>query len=638
MCGVFGIILREKSNWSPKQFRKAAEELFLLSESRGRDAAGMAVHAGESVSVLRRGGSARQMIRDPLFSSALENAFRAPGAHLGLIGHCRLATNGSMAIEENNQPIMTGELVGVHNGIVTNSIALLNDQEELPWAESDTKALFARLGEHLEKEGQLPPALAKTYSEISGSASIAAFQPARQTLTLASNTGSLFFLHNEKSGVLAFASERSILEKFRRRVRFARSLGAIPPIQLKAGQALITDFDLRDLQPFELKAAGEKEAPAKKHPYVLQNLRPNLHELRRCTRCVLPHTYPYIRFDSEGVCNFCRRYPKQEPHGEEALLRYLEKFRSKDGSPDCLVGLSGGRDSSYGLHMLKTCFGMNPIAYTFDWGLTTDTSRRNQAKICSKLGIEHIVRSPDIQKKRAYIRKNVRAFLRRPHLGMVPIFMAGDKDFYQLGRKLRRDNQLPLTVFCCGHSLEQRDFMTGFCGLDEDIRNNKRLYEFSLSGKARLAAFYSMQFLRNPAYLNASFFESIRSFAYSFLLKDDFLYLYEYLPWDEAQIEKTLREEYDWEADARYGRNQWRMGDGQTAFTNYIYHSVAGFSEFDNFRSNQIREGMISREDALNLIARDNEPKWGPLLSFSQAVGINLDETLRAINNIPKLY
>ena len=80
------------------------------------------------------------------------------------------------------------------------------------------------------------------------------------------------------------------------------------------------------------------------------------------------------------------------------------------------------------------------------------------------------------------------------------------------------------------------------------------------------------------------------------------------------------------------------MGDGQTAFTNYIFYTVAGFSEFDNFRSNQIREGLISREEAIILAQQDNLPKWEALQYFAYVVGINLDETLAKINNIPKLY
>ena len=70
-----------------------------------------------------------------------------------------------------------------------------------------------------------------------------------------------------------------------------------------------------------------------------------------------------------------------------------------------MVGLSGGRDSTYGLHLLKTKYKMNPIAYTFDWGLTTDISRINAAKVCGKLGVEHIIRSADIEKKKRVCKK-----------------------------------------------------------------------------------------------------------------------------------------------------------------------------------------------------------------------------------------
>ena len=115
--------------------------------------------------------------------------------------------------------------------------------------------------------------------------------------------------------------------------------------------------------------------------------------LKRCSKCILPETYPFIKFNSNNVCNYCENYEKQNFLGEEKLFKYLEKFRSKNGEPDCLVGLSGGRDSTYGLHLLKTKYEMNPIAYTFDWGLTTDISRINAAKVCGKLGIEHIINS-----------------------------------------------------------------------------------------------------------------------------------------------------------------------------------------------------------------------------------------------------
>ena len=97
------------------------------------------------------------------------------------------------------------------------------------------------------------------------------------------------------------------------------------------------------------------------------------------------------------------------------------------------------------------------------------------------------------------------------------------------------------------------------------------------------------------------------------LLSHHFLHFYNYINWEENKIKRVLKEEYDWESDVSYGKNQWRMGDGQTAFNNYIYYTAAGFSEYDNFRSNQIREGLITREEAIILAKEDNKFKYNTL-------------------------
>ena len=119
---------------------------------------------------------------------------------------------------------------------------------------------------------------------------------------------------------------------------------------------------------------------------------------------------------------------------------------------------------------------------------------------------------------------------------------------------------------------------------------------------------------------------------------DKRIHLYNYEPWNEAVMIKTLSEEYNWQDDVSYGKNQWRMGDGQTAFNNFVYYTIAGFSEYDNFRSNQIREGLISRNEALILCKEDNKIKYKSLINFSELVGFNLDNVLSRINCIDKLY
>ena len=122
-----------------------------------------------------------------------------------------------------------------------------------------------------------------------------------------------------------------------------------------------------------------------------------------------------------------------------------------------------------------------------------------------------------------------------------------------------------------------------------------------------------------------------------FIAKDDFVYLYEHLPWNEEELVSTLVDEYGWEK-ATYTENTWRIGYGYTTFINYIYYSIAGFSEFDTFRSQQVRAGLIDIDTALRLASEDNKFDMATLEEFMQQVGLNLEEILTKISKIPKLY
>ena len=82
----------------------------------------------------------------------------------------------------------------------------------------------------------------------------------------------------------------------------------------------------------------------------------------------------------------------------------------------------------------------------------------------------------------------------------------------------------------------------------------------------------------------------------------------------------------------------WRIGDGTAAFHNYIYYTVAGFTEHDTFRSNQIREGDISREEALRLVADENRPRYPNVKWYLDAVDIEFEEAVKVVNAMPRMY
>jgi len=113
--------------------------------------------------------------------------------------------------------------------------------------------------------------------------------------------------------------------------------------------------------------------------------------------------------------------------------------------------------------------------------------------------------------------------------------------------------------------------------------------------------------------------------------------MFHYYRWDEKEINNLIQHEYKWET-AIDTKSTWRIGDGTASFYNYIYYTVAGFSENDTFRSNQIREGMLSREEAMNLIEEDNLPRYETLRWYLEIIGLDFAEVIKIVNAIPKLY
>ena len=391
------------------------------------------------------------------------------------------------------------------------------------------------------------------------------------------------------------------------------------------------------VETFPLGASADMSAArrsaVRKTPFMTVDLSAPKKQLQRCTKCILPETMPFIEFDEQGVCSYCRRHQKIAYQGPEKLEELVEKYRSKRGQLDCLVLFSGGRDSSYTLHYVKKVLGMNPIAYSYDWGMMTDLGRRNQARMCGSLGIEHILVSADIKQKRNYIRKNIQAWLRRPDLGMVPIFMAGDKQYFFYANKIMKETGIKLAIMG-DNPLEKSRFKQGFCGIDE---GHRKVYDLPLWQKFQMAAYYGKQYFCNPAYINSSVLDTLFAFFSTYFTPHNYLDMFNYILWDEDEINSTLINTYDWEI-APDTSTTWRIGDGTAAFYNYIYYTIAGFTENDAFRSNQIREGLITREDALRLVEEENKPRFESLNWYAQTIGFNLDEALAIINGVPKLY
>jgi len=654
MCGIFGIITTEKSNYSRKEIKKFTDVLFRLSETRGKEASGLAVATGDKIRVIKKPIRANELIKIKDY----KKLFLYNDKSIVLIGHARLVTNGKEDESKNNQPAIKNGIIAVHNGIVVNVNDLWRRFSDIKQeTELDTEIILALLDKYMSQGLSIVESCREVYNNIRGTATISLLFNNVNALLLATNNGSLYQWHDKKIGISIFASEYYILKKFINR-RFKSNIeikhvnpGAGCLINLDSLEKI--DFDLqKSISEYKEINTSKKErkiinlnsdsAKLSDHINIFnsqvntkelereyEKRKEKINKIKRCNRCILPETMPFIEFDKDGVCNYCNNYGKVEIFGREKLEKEISKYKNTNSRADCLIMFSGGRDSCYGLHLVKKELGLNPIAYSYDWGMLTDLGRRNQARLCGKLGVEHVIVSGDIRKKRSNIRKNVLAWLKKPELGTVPLFMAGDKQFFYHGYRLRKINELPFTLQC-NNPYERTYFKYGFSGIDRFFKRNQKMGLTPLN-RASIALYYLRQYVINPAYINSSLGDTIRAYLSYYFAPRDYISLFKYIHWREEEVNKVLINEYDWEL-ATDTKTTWRIGDGTTAFYNYIYYMIAGFTENDTFRSNQIREGTMNRDRALYLAEEENKPRWESLRWYGDTINIDMSSAIKRIN------
>ena len=121
--------------------------------------------------------------------------------------------------------------------------------------------------------------------------------------------------------------------------------------------------------------------------------------MKICKTCVLPETFPGIRYNKEGICNYCSRFrgidnqKKQKKKFQNRFLEILEK-RKGIGPYDALMAYSGGKDSTYTLKLLKEDFDLRILAITFDHGFVSPAALKNISNVLNNLDIDHITIHP----------------------------------------------------------------------------------------------------------------------------------------------------------------------------------------------------------------------------------------------------
>ncbi len=606
MCGIFGIITPTKVEES---------EIKLLAnhaKQRGKDSSGLIYLQNNKYQIRRADFSIDELIPE---AKPYDSPF--------VLGHSRLITNGL----SDNQPVVRDDIYVLHNGIIVNDDELWKEINQERKFSIDTEIIIGLALEHLNSGKRLEDLPNYILGKCTGVVSCALMLPKHGKLILFSNNGSLYL--GQKNGAYYFASEKYPLDEL-----------ACSGIKQINGSYEIIEVDAFKNDDLQLKDYNTREINLIPE-FVFDETQSKLlkfekHSIRRCTKCILPETMPYIHFDEKGECNYCKNYKiRNKPKPKEELLDLVKPYRKESGL-ECIVPFSGGRDSCYGLHLIMKELDLNPVTYTYDWGMVTDLGRRNISRMCSELGVENIIIAADITKKRKNIKMNLEAWLKSPHLGMMAMLTAGDKHFFRYVEEVKKQTGLSLNLWGI-NPLEVTHFKTGFLGIPPDFEET-RVYSNGFTKQLRYHRKRFAAMTKSMGYFNSSLWDTLSGEYYrSFTKKQDYYHIFDYWRWDEKQVDDTLINEYGWET-AIDTPTTWRIGDGTAAFYNYVYYTVAGFTEHDTFRSNQIREGQITRDEALKLVNEENRPRYQNIRWYLDTLGLDFERVIKIVNSIEKLY
>ncbi len=128
--------------------------------------------------------------------------------------------------------------------------------------------------------------------------------------------------------------------------------------------------------------------------------------MKYCTSCVMPETKPDLFFDEKGVCDACHSAQLKAKINwrdrEKEFEKLVEKFRSKSGNNyDCVIPVSGGKDSHYQTYVCKVKYGLNPLLVSFEPTLPTKLGKKNLKNLTQAFGCDLIQfrKNPVVYKK-----------------------------------------------------------------------------------------------------------------------------------------------------------------------------------------------------------------------------------------------
>ena len=301
-----------------------------------------------------------------------------------------------------------------------------------------------------------------------------------------------------------------------------------------------------------------------------------------CSRCVMDDTVLGIKFDGDGICDFCRVHDELEMqyslenHSTNELNKIIEKIK-KDGKGkkyDCIVGVSGGRDSTYTL-LSAVKLGLRPLAVHFDNGWNTEIAVKNIKNSCSKLNVDLYTHVADWEE----FKDLQRSFLK----ASVPdADVPTDWVIFSVLFKVASNEGLKYIVH--GHSFRTE----GTTPLTWTYMDGK--YVKDVHKENGLLNVKSFPIMSMTKFLYYSLFKGIKQ-----------IRLLYYLPYNEKEILQILNKELGW---VDYG-GKHHESKYTGFFQSYYLPRKFGIDKRKLHYSALIRSNQMTREQALGKIKED---------------------------------
>jgi len=342
--------------------------------------------------------------------------------------------------------------------------------------------------------------------------------------------------------------------------------------------------------------------------------------LRYCTRCCMPETNEGMQFDEMGICKACRSQEEKMridwTHKRKQLHEILEQAKSEAGDNyDCMVPISGGKDSAFQLHVLTRIYGMKPLAVTFSHNWFSKTGWENLWNVVEKLNVDHIMYTP----KRSLVNNMARQSL--------PLI--GDSCWHChagiLSFPLQVAVKFGIKFIVWGESPADFSGRDTYFDRKYAMKSATDIADIFMKGSVRSGpdAMVSDQISR--AELRMMYPPTREELVESGIKA---IYLGDYVFWDHERQTEFLIREYDWKEDKvegtfkRYKSVECRM----PGVHDYAKFVKRGFGRATDFASQDVRAGLMTREEAFDIAARIDAERPGALDDYLKITGYTEEE------------